>query len=288
MGLVKVRSYREEVLNRLFYLVKTIKIFTIDFMGWVNRGPNTYPLFYLTIGGGQNIGLKDVLISAGVHGEEPAGVYALLKFLEEDISDFLSDYRFLLFPCINPFGFERGYRFNSQPDPDHEGRSMDINRHFKSNTDCREANRIMEILGRKKMKFLFTVDLHETDPNWADEEFSTSDSPHTFYMWENAPDMNIRVGDKVIKKVSKMFPVCEWPSIYKDINNGGVIWYPEGCGNPIYAQGTTLEAFLGKNYTPQAFTLETPCGWPMDQRVLAHRVALRSILELKRDAGKIV
>ena len=276
MGLTKIRSYRKEVLDPLFNIVGGNKMFSVEFMGWADRLLDNYPLFCVTVGNRQNTDLKDILISAGVHGEEPAGVYALLRFLKEDVCDFLGSYRFLIFPCVNPFGFEHGYRFNPE--------GVDINREFKKDTSCREANRVMDLLSRKSRKFVCTIDLHETDQNWNDEGFSASDNPQTFYMWETASNKSIRIGNKIIKEVMKWAPVCGWPKIYGDINNGGVIWYPEGCGNQTYAQGTTLDAFLNANYTPQSFTTETPCVWDLWKRVATNMVALKTILELKRCA----
>jgi len=274
VGLKRIRSYQGEVLDRLPSLNKTNKGISFEFVGTVGCRVATYPLFCATIGSDQDRNLKDVLISAGVHGEEPAGVYTLLRFLENDIHDFLGNYRFLIFPCINPFGFEHGYRFN----PD----GVDVNRQFKPDTDCYEATKVIRALSRFARKFTCTIDLHETDPNWADEGFTVADNPQTFYMWETASDPSIRVGDKVIEEIKKTVPVCDWPKVYGDTNHGGVIWYPEGCGNEVYAQGTTLDAFLNANYTPQSFTLETPCGWSMEKRVAINLTAVRTILELKR------
>ena len=271
MEFLKVRSYNL-IIDRLFESTKGL----IEFMGGTDRDFGAYPLFCITIGDNQDVKLKDVLISAGVHGEEPAGVYALLKFLEDDLSDFVSDYRFLIFPCINPFGFEHNQRLNH--------RGVNINREFKRSTLCQEAHRIMRILERKKRKFVCTIDLHETDPTYVGEGFTVADNPKEFYMWEVCPDKSLRIGDDVILNVERRVSVCRWDRIYGDINSDGVIYYPEGCKNEIYAQRTTLEGYLADHYTPQAFTLETPCGWPMDKRVLAHRLALRSILELKRSA----
>ncbi len=277
MGLVKIRSYPQEVFDRLFNLAKTTKNFSIEFIGRIDHMFADYLLFCVTVGGNQNVGSKrDVLISAGVHGEEPAGVYSLLKFLEEDLPDFTDDFRFLIFPCINPFGFERGCRFNFN--------RLDINREFKKNTSSYEAKRVMDVLRRKGRKYSFTIDLHETDPNFAGEGFVQEDNPREFYMWEVCPNKSIRIGAKVIEDLERVSPVCRWDRVYGDINNGGVIWYPEGCENEVYAQRTTLEGFLADNYTPQAFTLETPCGWDINRRVFIHRVALRTILDLKRNA----
>ncbi len=245
-------------------------------MGVAGHGFDADSLFYLSIGNVFDPKLKNVCISAGVHGDEPAGVYALLNFLEHDVHDFLGDYRFLIFPCINPFGFEHGHRFNQE--------GLDTNREFKRGSSCNEANAVMRVLRRRGRQFVFTVDLHETDPEWTSEGCKPEDNPKEFYVWEVCPDKNLRVGGKVIERLKEFVPICKWDTIYDDINSGGVIWYPEGCMNPIYAQRTTLEGFLADHYTPQSFTLETPCGWQINQRVFAHQLALRSILELKRRA----
>ena len=269
-----VKSYQEEVVDRIFELVKVNQKIWPRFMGVAGEKDNAYPLFSLTVGNLYDDNINRVVISAGIHGEEPAGVYALLKFLEEDIMDFCGDYAFLIFPCINPFGFERGYRFNKE--------GLDINREFKAGTLCGEANAVMRALKRRGVRFECTVDLHETDPDWASEGCKPEDNPKEFYMWEVCPNKNLRVGNGVIKRLSSLVPVCVWDTIYQDINSGGVIWYPEGCVNSVYAQRTTLEGFLADHFTPQSFTLETPCGWNMKRRVFAHRIALRDILELKR------
>lgn len=283
MELHKIRSYREEVLEPLFAMARRNLNFSTEFIGFVNHGFVIYPLFCLSVTSRISPGeKKDVLISAGIHGEEPAGVYALMRFLENSIYDgngihtFLRDYRFLVFPCINPFGFEHGYRFN----PD----GVDVNRNFKQGTDCHEAAKVVRFLSRLDRRFACTIDLHETDPNWADEGFSAEDNPREFYMWEACADKSIRIGDRVTDVVRRIAPVCDWAKVYGDTNHGGVIWYPEGCGNPVYAQGTTLEAYLNANYTPQSFTLETPCGWDLEKRVAVNLTAVRTILELKRNA----
>ncbi len=271
--LSKVRSYREEILEPLFALARKNLNFALEFMGFVEHGLITYPLFCLSITGERFTGGKDVFISGGIHGEEPAGPYAVMRFLENNVAGFLN-YRFLIFPCVNPFGFEHGCRFN----PD----GIDVNRQFKPDTDCREAAKVLRMLSRFGRKFVCGIDLHETDPNWADEGFTAADNPTTFYMWETCADKRLRVGNRVMYAVKRIAPVCDWPTIYRDTNHGGVIWYPEGCANPVYAQGTTLDAYLNANYTPQSFTLETPCGWDMEKRVAVHLAAVRTILESKR------
>ncbi len=60
-----------------------------------------------------------IYISAGIHGDEPAGVEALVHFVESNI-DWLSQRSWIFFPCLNPWGL----RFNSRLDQ----RGRDLNR----------------------------------------------------------------------------------------------------------------------------------------------------------------
>ena len=58
-------------------------------------------------------GSRDCIIIAGQHGEEPAGVIALYKHAQE-IFDFAAklDVRLIVYPCVNPEGYDRGQRHN--------------------------------------------------------------------------------------------------------------------------------------------------------------------------------
>ncbi|NIQ01678.1 MAG: DUF2817 domain-containing protein, partial [Nitrospinaceae bacterium] len=59
-----------------------------------------YPLCAVSLARG---GSHRVLISAGIHGDEPAGVEALCHFLERrEYRSFLRHWEIVLIPCINP------------------------------------------------------------------------------------------------------------------------------------------------------------------------------------------
>lgn len=64
--------------------------------------------------------LYHVVLAAGIHGDEPAGVEALLRLLEHQ--DFPANAAFECFPCMNPEGYAAGTR------EDASGR--DLNRQF--------------------------------------------------------------------------------------------------------------------------------------------------------------
>ena len=54
-----------------------------------------------------------VLVTAGVHGDKPAGVEAVLRFIEGPIQEYLDRFFFIVVPCVNPSGYELGTRANS-------------------------------------------------------------------------------------------------------------------------------------------------------------------------------
>ena len=68
-----------------------------------------------------------VLLTGGVHGDEPAGVEAVLGFVEEDMSPWLEQVEFTVVPWVNPVGYVRDTRDN--------GDGADINRSFE-NGEC--------------------------------------------------------------------------------------------------------------------------------------------------------
>ena len=59
-------------------------------------------------------GRRRCLITAGFHGEEPAGPLSVLDHVEQ-LLDFARarDVALTLYPCVNPSGFEGGHRYNA-------------------------------------------------------------------------------------------------------------------------------------------------------------------------------
>jgi hypothetical protein len=60
---------------------------------------------------GFNSDRPNLLISGGFHGEEIAGPWAILKFLETAFTDLLDKANLTFLPCVNPIGFNRGTRY---------------------------------------------------------------------------------------------------------------------------------------------------------------------------------
>ena len=56
-----------------------------------------------------------VYISAGIHGDEPASVWALYSWFEMQ-SESHDELSFLIYPCLNPYGLINNIRFDSDGD----------------------------------------------------------------------------------------------------------------------------------------------------------------------------
>ena len=90
-----------------------------------------------------------MLLTSGVHGDEPAGIEAVLRFLESAPSTY-PGFEFVVVPCVNPTGYVRSTRENI--------RGVDINRPFEAD-DEEEVRIIKDLL--KGECFDCHVDFHE-------------------------------------------------------------------------------------------------------------------------------
>ncbi len=265
-----VRSYGE--IERRILSVKGAKS---ERIGVISDRQATYNSYVVTFPPAEPLSPMDsgrinILLSGGAHGDEPAGVYALLDFLENDAGQFSHGIRFYVLPCLNPSGFETNRAGN--------GRGENINRHFFEQSRNPEARLVMDWLKKNGVRFAMTLDMHEIPPDWEDEGWKKSDNPRTAYLYETQPDRKTRMGPLMMQGLPRDIEVCNWKSIYGDRAVNGVVSYPEGNGNAVYAQGTTFDAFLFRLYTGHSFTTETPIGWSLEKRVRTQLSWLKSAL----------
>lgn len=90
-----------------------------------------------------------ISLAAGVHGDEPAGVWALLRLVEEAELDARYSYR--IWPCMNPSGFAAGTRQSAD--------GIDVNRTFGESGTSPEASAILA--ANSGVTFALSLDLHE-------------------------------------------------------------------------------------------------------------------------------
>lgn len=144
-------------------------------------GGRTFPLFILHLGRPAE-GRKNVMMAAGIHGDEPAGVEAAMRFVETNSGneELLSQFSFVVFPCNNPTGWELDSREN--------WKGIDLNRQFATRKQEPEAEIITRALQGQCFDVVF--EMHED-----------VDSPG-FYLYEIAENSDYHVGERIIQAVA--------------------------------------------------------------------------------------
>ena len=99
------RSY-SKLINRLSKtLNNNVQTFTL---GHIISSNNKYPYQKIILG---DHNPRRALISAGIHGDEPAGIETICSFLENSRYEaHLDQWEITVLPCINPYGFENDTR----------------------------------------------------------------------------------------------------------------------------------------------------------------------------------
>ncbi len=251
--------YQREVLDRLDLMPKEAHLETKTY-GELVSGRYKYPLQKIVTRDEFPPTIGDIIISAGTHGDEEAGVHALLEFMENILPEYLDSFRFHIFPCVNPIGFERRTR--------EDGTGVDLNRAFGASNCDRpfEVSSLMKTLSDQKQRYMTSIDLHEDSPTQIVPGYPMSGTPTDFYFYECCPLHEKRIGRKILSRLEGV-STCTAAEIYDDKNEGGLISYPESCCNGVYAAGSTFDAFLLREFLDHALITETPMGWPLKKRI---------------------
>ena len=219
----------------------------LDVLGQVKG----FPLYQVCLEG-RSAG--QVLISTGIHGDEPAGVEAALSFLENKAVDWLENFSFVVFPCINPWG----YVYNTRENCD----QIDLNRACEDNKADEVRLVKTAVAGRR---FLFNADLHE---DW---------EAAGYYMYEGRHNRQWLAG-RILEQVGKVGPIDDETSESEIPLVPGALEIEPSWG----VQG--LAPYMLQHHTEHALIGETPSiKWPLQQRVQAHLAALEAMLGYYRD-----
>jgi len=183
-----------------------------------------------------------VYISAGIHGDEPAGPLAALRLIQEN--RWPENAEIFLLPCLNPAGFTVNRRENAG--------GMDLNRDYR-NPQTAEVRAHIAWLERQP-QFDFYLCLHE---DW---------ESRGFYLYEQNPDQRPSRAEKIIAAVREVCLIDESAIIEGRAARGGII----RPGIQPHARPDWPEAFyLIVNKSRQGYTLEAPSDFPLAMRVAA-------------------
>ncbi len=218
----------------------------------------------------KSIPLKPVIVlTAGVHGDEIAGVEALQLFTAQKMSAYQQDYEFLLIPRVNPWGSTFFRREN--------GDEIDINRHFVSDSHSQEAKLITGYIKEKMIRACLSIDFHEDVVHKNDGEFKP---PTAFYLYERTAS-GLILGPHITKKVGETFPVSNQSSIYGETALHGCVFSAD-------LDERTLENFFYQQGADVALTFETPTCWELERRIQAHIIALEEAIHQFKQLPKIL
>lgn len=197
---------------------------------------------------------QQIYISTGIHGDEPAPPFALLKLLQNDALP--RDSNLYLCPCMNPAGLTAGTRENTN--------GIDLNRDY---TDFKSH----EIASHRAwceqhiQTLDHTVHLHE---DWESKGF---------YLYELNFDNQPSRSPAILKAVEAHLPIESARLIDDHPARGGIIrpsalpGLPEGLPEAIYFQ----HQFGGINHT-----LETPSSFALEKRIAAMQAAVLAALHM--------
>jgi hypothetical protein len=219
--------------------------------------------------------IRHVLLTGGVHGDEPAGVEAVVRFLEQQRARRWPGVAFTVLPCVNPWGFARGRR---------EGPGgADLNRSFRRATaTTRELSALKRVLRRRPFDLL--VDCHED-----------VDAPGLYTV--AAPAALGRVAVRAARRVGPVHGGANVDGILPLA--GGVVDVNAptfralrlevgGWALPVYVAAYQQRRAPGAArwragldeppFVPPGVVIETPTRLPMEQRVAMHLAAIDAAL----------
>jgi len=191
-------------------------------------------------------------ISAGIHGDEPAGPLAALKLIQEN--RWPENAETFLLPCLNPTGFILNRRENAD--------GIDLNRDYR-NPKTAEVRAHIAWLERQP-KFDLYLCLHE---DW---------ESHGFYLYEQNPDSKPSLAEKMIGAIRMVCPIDLSEKIEGRVAKGGIV-RPNIL--PQERPDWPEAFYLITHKSRQGYTLEAPSDFPLQTRVDALVSGVNAALE---------
>ena len=181
-----------------------------------------------------------VYLSAGIHGDEPAGPLAALRLLQEN--HWPRNAEIWLCPCLNP----RSFVLNRRENPG----GKDLNRDYR-HLETAEVRAHIAWLERQP-RFDVYLCLHE---DW---------ESHGFYLYEQNPDDRPALAETILEAVRKVCPIDPSETIEDRPAKGGII-RPNLDPNtrPQWAEAF----YLIMHKSRLGCTLEAPSDFPLPVRV---------------------
>ncbi len=195
---------------------------------------------------------RTLLITAGIHGDEPAGPIALTQFVER--GSFPFNLRLIILPLLNPSGFAKKSRYNKQ--------RRDLNRTFNREvTEPKEIELFKKAIEGEKIDLMLSM--HEDD---------THDGT---YLYTSDQD-KIASYKRLLKDTNNYLPTEDGKSVYGDKSDDGVIYIDSKNHKAKHTH--SLEYYM-QDRGIQYVTFETPGKATLHKRILAQICALQYLIK---------
>ncbi len=256
----KIRSY-DRFSERLLAAAKPVAGLTVRSLGEIASQGGGYPFWMVESPSGA--GKKRVCLSSGIHGDEPAGVEAVLLWMDAlaGRKDLLERFHFTLFPCINPFGYVYDTREN--------GSKVDLNRAFDKTSPPSEIRLLKEAIAGRR--FDFSYECHED-----------VDSPG-YYLYEISRKGRKIIGTEIIDRIRSICPINTAEVIEEMPARSGVI-HTSFLSSDLFWErinrrgGWPQTLYLSENGSDICITAETPTQLALSRRIEAHLMAFDTAL----------
>lgn len=244
--------------SRLTSAVSSCDRLSMKTIGQVSYGTYQSPVWVVSFSPEAAIKHK-VLLSGGIHGNEPAGVEAMVQMVDTLAKNpqKYTDTSFDIIPIVNPWGWSHDIRFNQE--------GCDVNRDF-STFKCQESAIVRDFASGKRYDLI--IDDHE-DPD-----------ANGFYMYQyDNPDTWL--SRKLINTVRNQgYPVEQDVSMVILKTEDGLInapfwglWYMKLTGQ------LSITNYFRLNNSDSVYTIETPMRLVWEDRLKMHRTALEILLD---------
>ena len=217
-----------------------------------------YPIFWLEHSASHKEAPR-VLLSAGVHGDEPAGPLTMLKLLKDNWFASQHDIHWMISPMLNPTGFHANTREN------HAG--IDLNRDFLQ-TRSTEVEQLKAKLENTRPCDVALL-LHE---DWESSGF---------YLYDLSSNPNRLLAKMIVTEVAKVALIDTDEEIDGMAANGGIISVDiDQAESDTKLQGLWPEAFylVRKKMAIQQYTLESASALEIEARIRSLETAIKTAI----------
>lgn len=193
-----------------------------------------------------------IYVSAGIHGDEPAGPLALLELMTRRVFDHRAVW--FICPLLNPVGFAKRTRENAE--------GIDLNRDYKA-LRSREIQAHARWLQRQP-NFDLALCVHE---DW---------ESRGYYLYELNPTHRATLAPAMIAAVERVCCIDAATVIDgRPVAERGII---RPISDPLLRDLWPESIYLRAHHTTLSYTLETPSSFPLERRIAAHAAAIETAI----------